>query len=114
MTSAFLVFTTGAVRKAKSELTLLTVPTLPRTTAATRTICIFPWPLSGIGLRLLCRGEMLGFVSASCKAMFPGVQNITTETLQSYSDGNVQPMLLLDVRREDEVEVRIPFRICTR
>jgi hypothetical protein len=42
-------------------------------------------------------------MSTMCKVKFPGARHISTETLQSYLDKDTQPMVLLDVRRKEEV-----------
>ncbi len=52
----------------------------------------------------------------ACKTSFPGAKNMSTETLQSYFDTGAQPMLLLDVRRPDEVWLKfinLELRIST-
>jgi hypothetical protein len=46
---------------------------------------------------------MAGLMSTLCKVKFSGAKHISTDTLQSYFDRDTQPMVLLDVRKKEEV-----------
>ena len=51
---------------------------------------------------------MAVIMNTLCKIKFPGANHISTDTLQSYLDRDLQPMVLLDVRKKEEVISLLP------
>ena len=50
---------------------------------------------------------LLDLLTMSFKTIFPGARHISTETLSSYLSNEQQSLVLLDVRKKEEVELCI-------